>query len=551
MELEIREYLAPLRRWWWLILLTTLVAAVSSFIAANQQQPTYRSTATLMIGSAIENPNPSTIEFVTTRQLASTYADLANRPSIRRNTADALGLDRLPEVAVRQVNETNLIDITVIDTDPLRAQAVAAEYANQLTSLTPASAEADGAFINDLLADYETQIQQLRDQIAAKQLEIGELVSAREISNAQGELAQLEASLQNVSNLYASLRSSTQSGATNTITIIDEPALGQPASPGSSITVLTAAGIGLVLAAAAAYLLEYLDDTVRTPDNITHLTNLSTLAGIAQIEGESKLVTVSEPRSPTSEAFRVIRTAVQFHGAKAPDNRDILLVTSAVPSEGKSTIAGNVAVVMAQAGHRVVLIDTDLRRPSQHNVFNLPNQRGLTTLLLDFKNLSEDDDPLSFVDDTIQPTRVEGLQVLTSGPIPPNPSELLGSTTMQDLVAYLGDHYDYVLLDSPPVLAVTDAVVLSAQATNVVYVVKAGKSRKSHLTDAITRLREVDANLVGCVLNALSGSSQGMYYYYNDPYYYNANEEMLEGDSTVKSPADKLRNRFRRGEQTA
>jgi non-specific protein-tyrosine kinase len=552
MELEFREYIAPLKRWWWLILLTTLVAAVSSYIATRQQVPTYRSTATLMIGSAIEDPNPSNNDFSTTRQLAGTYADLANRQSIRRATAEALGLSQLPkDIVVRQFNDTNLIDIVVTDVDPIRAQAVAAELANQLISLTPAADETDDAFVNQLLREYEDQIQSIRDQIEAKQVEIGELVSAREIADAQSELAQLESSLQDVSNLYANLRASTQSGATNTIRIVEEPSPGQPATPDSTITILTAVGIGFVLAATAAYVLEYLDDTVRTPDKVTRLTGLQTLAGIAEIPDENKLITITQPRSPTSEAFRVIRTAIQFSGHQANNEKGVLLITSAVPSEGKSTVAGNLAAVMAQAGHTVLLIDTDLRRPSQHDVFRLPNQRGLTTLLLACKEMADDEDPRPVIEDTVQATRVEGLQVLTSGPIPPNPSELLGSRTMRKLLAQLAEQYDFVVLDSPPVLSVTDAILLSAQATSGLFVVKAGKSRRSQVAEAVARLREVDAPMVGAVLNALSARSEGyqLYYYYKDPYY--ALDEVDASAETGGSVKEKLRKRFLGREQAA
>ena len=315
----------------------------------------------------------------------------------------------------------------------------------------------------------------------------------------------------------------------------------------SMISVITAAGIGFVLSASAAYLLEYLDDTVKTPDQIMKLGNIPTLAGIAYIDSEdkSKLVTMTEPRSPTAEAYRVLRTAIQF--SVVDKKNSILLMTSGVPSEGKSTTAGNLAIVLAQAGNNVLLIDGDLRRPSQHNVFNLPNKRGLTSLLLKLNVDDSEVEVRNLVEDTVQPTQIEGLQIMTCGSIPPNPSELLGSTKMRHLLEVLDKQYDFVVVDSPPVLSVTDAAVLSALAGTTLVVVRANKSRKEEFKQVVERLEDVNANLAGAVLNSLKAGSEGhnFYYYYKDPYYTYGDEP----DKDADEPKSKLRKRFMRGQE--
>jgi non-specific protein-tyrosine kinase len=524
MELELKEYLTPLRKWWWLLVAATLVAAVSSYWATRQQPLVYKSTATLMVGSAIENPNPSNNDLFITQRLASTYVDLANRASVRDATKEALGLNWLPEIAVRNVNDANFIDIVVTDTSPERAQAVAAELTRQLILRSPTAQAEDQerqAFVSERLDQYQTAIEETESQIAAKQEELGELISAREIQNVETEITALDSKLQTLETNYASLLQSTQRGATNTIRVIEPASLpNQPVDQRLAVTVLTAASIGFVLAASAAYLLEYMDDTVRTPGNVKKLTGLSTLAGIAQIESDdSKLITVSNPRSPTSEAFRVLRTGIQFSSVDTANRT--LLVTSSISEEGKSTITANLAVVMAEAGNDVLLVDTDLRRPTQHHIFDLPNKRGLTSLLLEFDATEEDEAIQAKVNEIVQATRVEGLQVLTCGPIPPNPSELLGSTKMKSLLSTLADHFDFVVLDSPPLLSVTDAAVLSVQTDSTLLVAWSGKSRKAHVKQAVEQLRDVKANVVGCVLNALSPRDEGynFYYYYRDPYY--------------------------------
>jgi len=549
MEIDIREYLAPLRKWWWMIAVTTFIAAVASFFATRQQVPVYRSYTRLAIGNYLESTDVSNNDFSTTRQLATAYVEIANQPGFSRDAAQALGLEALPrDIDIRQVNDTNFVDITVTDTDPIRSMAVAAELARRLSLRTPAGLESeDTEFVKGLLVDYQTKIEDTQEQIAAKEEEIGELISARDISVATGELNTLENNLQNLTQRYTDLLSLTQEGATNSVQIVDPATEGTLVNSNSIISVITAAGIGFVLSASAAYLLEYLDDTVKTPDQIMKLGNIPTLAGIAHmdLDDDSKLIAMNDSRSPTSEAYRVLRTAIQF--SVVDKKNSTLLMTSGVPGEGKSTTAGNLAIVLAQAGNNVLLLDGDLRRPSQHEIFSLPNKRGVTSLLL---KLNVDDSEIevrNLVEDTVQPTQVEGLQIMTCGPVPPNPSELLGSTKMRRLLEILDKHYDFVILDSPPVLSVTDAAVLSALAGITLVVVRANISRKDEFKQVVERLEDVNANLAGAVLNSLKSGSEGhnFYYYYKDPYYTYGDDADKDDDE----PKSKLRKRFLRGQE--
>ncbi|MBK8900863.1 MAG: polysaccharide biosynthesis tyrosine autokinase [Anaerolineaceae bacterium] len=548
--MELKEYIGPLLKWWWLLLGATLIAGASSYYATRQQQPLYRSTATVMIGSAIEDPNPSTSDLTITESLASTYVDFANRASVRSAVREALGLQNLPGIVVQQVNSTNFIDIMVTDTSPERAQAVAAELARQLILRSPTAEDNNKRqeFARNQLDSYEAAITETEDQIAAKREELGTLVSALEIAEAQTELASLESSLLTLRTNYTSLLASTQEGAKNAIRVIEPASMPQaPVDPQNTITILVASAVGFVLACTAAYLLEYLDDTVRTPEQITKLGNLPTLTGIAFIDSEddSKLITVTDPRSPTSEAYRVLRTAIQF--SVSDKKNSLLLLTSGVSAEGKSTTAGNLAVVLAQAGHNVLLVDGDLRRPSQHSIFNLPNKRGVTSLLLKLNADDADTEVRNLVEDTVQPTQVEGLQVMTCGPIPPNPSELLGSTKMRRLLDVLDQQYDFVIIDSPPVLSVTDAAVLGAMSGTTLVVVRANKSRKNQFKQVVERLEDVNANVAGVVLNSLKAGSEGhnFYYYYKDPYYTHGDD----GGKGDPQPKSKLRKRFLRSQE--
>ncbi len=216
----------------------------------------------------------------------------------------------------------------------------------------------------------------------------------------------------------------------------------------------------------------------------------------------SSLITLSDPRSPAAEAFRTLRTNVYFSGL----DRSIhtLLVTSVAPSEGKSTTLANLAVAMAQGEKKTILVDSDLRRPTLHTVFGLNNETGLTSLFMDARGT---------IEPALKDVGVPNLQVLTSGPLPPNPAELLGSQRMLDVIATLKNHADIVLFDAPPVVAVTDAVVLGTRVDGVLLVVNAGHTRREHAKRAKEQLEKVNIRIVGAVLNGVSvDNTLGGYY---------------------------------------
>jgi capsular exopolysaccharide synthesis family protein len=202
------------------------------------------------------------------------------------------------------------------------------------------------------------------------------------------------------------------------------------------------------------------------------------------------LITVADPRSPVSEAYRTLRTNLDFSSLDKPIKT--MLVTSAGPGEGKSTVLANLAVTTAQAGRKVILVDCDLRRPTLHNIFNLKNDVGLTTMVVD--DAAIESPPL-------RDTGVEDLQLVSSGPLPPNPSELLGSRRMEEIIAALLERADVVLFDAPPVVAVTDAAVLATKVDGVLLVVNAGGTKRDYARTAKARLEKVNANLLGAVLN--------------------------------------------------
>lgn len=221
-----------------------------------------------------------------------------------------------------------------------------------------------------------------------------------------------------------------------------------------------------------------------------------------QMTKSRSLITNINPRSPISEQYRTIRTNLQFSAVDT--ELQTMLFTSSGASEGKSTTVANVAVVYAQQGKRVLLIDADLRKPTVHYSFRVDNVRGLSNLLVD--NIP--------FDDVVHETNIENLHVVTCGPIPPNPSELLASKKMDSMIEELKKVYDVILIDSPPVLAVTDAQILSALVDGVVLVVRSKETEIEAAQKAVELLQASKAKILGAILNGQDKKNSNNYYYY-------------------------------------
>ncbi|MCL5961948.1 MAG: CpsD/CapB family tyrosine-protein kinase [Chloroflexi bacterium] len=219
------------------------------------------------------------------------------------------------------------------------------------------------------------------------------------------------------------------------------------------------------------------------------------------LNGRDRLITYSNPRSPIAEAYRQLRTNIQFSSLDKP--LKTLLVTSTSPEEGKSTTLANLAITMSQTGSKIILVDCDLRRPTVHSIFGLSNGSGLTSMILDSgSNLVP-----------LQDSGIPNLYVLPSGPLPPNPSELLGSRRMGEVIDLLKSEADLVLFDSPPIIAVTDAAILSTRMDGVLLVINAGKTKRDLARKAKSLLEKVNANLLGVVLNNVKFDSSLHHYY--------------------------------------
>ncbi|GAB4530989.1 MAG: hypothetical protein Kow0063_09670 [Anaerolineae bacterium] len=515
--MELVQYAKRIVRWWWLILLCTGIAAVASYVASSRQPRIYQTTATLMVGQVFQKTNPSGQDFYTLELLAESYSQIAVRQPILQATIDSLGLDMAWWELKWQVNaaplpRTQLLAITVKDTSPERAVAIADEIAHQLVLQSPSSPENKARqersqFVQSQLDDLEQRIDRAQIRVKELQAELETAFSARQIQDIQSEIASLETLINNWQANYSDLLNFLEGGNNpNYLTVIEPAQLPTtPISPNVKMIVALASAMGLMLGLGGALLLEYIDDTVKSVEDINSSLGVAALGGVTRIKGKNykgRLVVTLDPFSPVVEAYRLIRTNVQFAAVDEPIRS--IVVTSANPGEGKSLTAANLAVVMAQAGHKTILVDSDLRIPVLHKIFQVPNLNGLTDLLRS---------PESELDEFMKDTGIENLKIITSGPLPPNSSEMLGSQRMHELIHRLENMADMVIFDSPPVLAVTDAAVLSQRVDGAVLVIQAGRTRRDTSRQAIKRLRQLGANVLGIVLNQVSGRGTDYAYY--------------------------------------
>jgi capsular exopolysaccharide synthesis family protein len=522
--MELRQYLSLLRRWWWLIALLATLGGAAAFPIVLLRTPVYETSTTVLINQA-PGALPNAEDVLSGQRVAATYAELLHQRAVLVAVIANLNLQTDPEtldgsIRISPVRDTNLLVLTVRDTDPQRAAAVANEIvkvfiAQNLQSQTEQYAAT--------LGNLQTEMDNIQQDVDRTESSIKSLENAK-TPELIAERTRLEELLSQQRGSYATLLAQyeqsrlAQTQTTDRVSIVEEALPGK--SAGQSIIVIALQGIviGITAACGIAILVEYLRDTMKSSEELEQLLGIPTLAVIGTIqtsEPERMLVAVDKPRSPIAEAYRLLRANIEIAAIDNPAHS--LVITSSGPSEGKSVTAANLAIAIAQTGKQVVLLDTDLRRPSLHKMFRVSNKRGVTTALLQGSS--------STLGDHLTATGIEGLTLLTSGPLPPNPAELLGSQRMADLIRSLTSQADMIVLDSPPVLAVADATLLARTCDATLLVVLAEATQSEVLKRAKNQIEQAGSHLLGVVLNRVSSSSGGYYYYQKYYQRYSAGEE--------------------------
>jgi capsular exopolysaccharide synthesis family protein len=520
--MELRKYFGIVWKWWWLVLLSVTIASVSSYIASKKATPLYRTKSTLMVGTAIQNPEASSSELYTGQQLANTYIQMVTREPVLKATVETLGWDinweqLVPHIYANIVQQTQLIEIYAIYNDPLTAKVLADTVAQELIQLSPSGAsqvnQDQMEFIKSQLADLTKKISSAQENLNSLNAKMDAADSASQIQDLQNQINAQEIKISAWQNTYAELLKTIQGGDVNALNVVEEAAIPTvPFSPNIRINVLLAAAIGLVLAVGGIFLIEYLDDTVRAVDDTQSLVNLPTLAKIGMINDKnhgSKLVTLEDPHSPEADSFRMLRMNLQSVGNW--QSLKTILFTSAEPSVGKSVTVSNLAIVMAQFGLRVILVEADFRKPAIHKLFGIPNNTGLMDLMAKNELV---------VANCLSNTKIDRLKILTCGNTQVTTLEVLGADRMRTVINGLTSLADVVLFDSPPALMFTDPYLIGKLVNGVVIVSRAGRTRTELLKKVVEDLRMAGINLVGVVLQHRKSSEMYGYsyhHYYSEP----------------------------------
>lgn len=517
-EPDLRQYLRVLRRRVRLIAVVTAAAMALAVVASLVQHDVYAAKAQVLLQPRSTESlfDPTSGQRLDPTRSAQTEIEVLKSLPVKRQVRSQLG--PVPPVSANSVGQTDLINVTVRSTDPKRAAAAATAYAKAYIDFRRQQT------VDDLLA--------AADQIQKKVTSLQRDINASTGPDRDSLVQQLGVFRQKLDELQVDTQLK-QGGAQ---LVSDAPVPQTPVSPKPARYALVALLLGAALGVGLSLFLEYLDDSVKNEDDIRRVApELGVIGLIPAVptwkdRADARLVSIDEPTSPVAEAYRTLRTSVQFYALQRPVST--ILVTSANAQEGKTTTIANLGVVLARAGRRVAVVCCDLRRPRLHEFFGLSNAVGFTSVLLGEAT----------IDQALQPVPgVERLSVLASGPLPPNPSELLATRLTSDLLARLREKGYTVIVDCPPVLPVTDALVLSPEVDAVLLVAVAGTTSRRELGKAWAMLRNVGAPVAGAVLNGVSepGSYGYGYGYYNDPSGGRANGGRANGRGVKRSPLAK------------
>ena len=474
----------------WVVVIPMLLAVIVAVGLSAMQTPIYSTSSEVLVQPRGQDGLFENQVINLNDRAIQTEIQVIEGRAVSDRVQENLQLDSTPPTAnAGAVGETDVIAITIRDANAANAQTLANAYAQAYIEVRREQS------VNELLAasievqraidDLQAQIDALPDDDPRR----SGLVS--QLGNFNGTLDELR--------VDAALRT----GGAAIIKPAELPT--SPVEPTPARTATLAAVVGLLIGLGAAFLVDYLDNKIRSEHDLEQATGRPVLA-VVPIDPppDNRPIAISEPTHDTVEAYRGLRTNLQFLGLDRPIR--VVQLTSSMAAEGKTTTAANLAVVLAQAGHRVALVDADLRRPRIHEVFAITPTPGFTDLLLGAEAKT-----------VVKHVEVDGgnrLSVYASGTIPSNPSEMLSGRRVRQLLTEMGSHYDYVIVDSAPVLSVSDSVALSAAVDGVLVVAQAGRVTDDNVTETVERLDRVGAPVLGMVLNQARRTGPGGYYYY-------------------------------------
>jgi succinoglycan biosynthesis transport protein ExoP len=482
----LRTYFVVLRRRKWWVIALALLGLAGSLALSLRQTKQYSATAQLLVQSSGQGFSLGGAPQQVTTTDVQTDLQLATAAPVITLVVGKLG--SAPAISASEVAQTNVIALTAISSSPARAALVANTYARAFVQQT------QNAAIKNLTTASTTlhqQINALGKQIRSLQSRAGTAAQVSALVNQQAVLKEEVAQLQ--------VNGATATSGVEFVTPAHAPV--SPSSPKPAQDALLGLAAGLVLGLGAAFLRDSLDDTLTSKEAAERSGGAPAIAMVPMVNSWRKrnravVASSAEPTSPAAEAYRSLRTSLQF--ARQANELRTLLVTSPAAAEGKTSTLANLGAVFAQAGERVALVSCDLRRPRLGQFFDIAEHSGMTTVLLGQQTLEQA---------LQQVPGYDCLWVLGAGAVPPNPAELLDGPRAREIFTALRENFDLVLVDSPPVLPVTDALVLSKYADATLLVVAAGQTRRGELQRAAERFAQANSPVVGIVLNEVTKQS--------------------------------------------
>lgn len=526
----IQHYLRIARRWLWLLVLATLFTGAVGYVIAKQQSHSYSASTRVIIGPGLESPDPNLEELRTAGMLMQTYAELITTRPILESVIGSLGLqttaDRLAKsVSLHSDDTTRILTIRVEWDDPSEAVNIVNAIANVLINIGPVGSEESEARIKD---QTRTQITYLEQEIAGLEATLAQLeqdfeaATNREEKRLYGDqIALRRAQLADASRSVISLEQSLMQSQTNRVKIIEPAVAAVLVDPELELTVAMAALAGLILALVVVFTLEFLGDVIRGEEDLVGLTHMPLLGVIAKHKplhgvGRDHFVAYSMPESRTAENYRLLASRLILSryratpaarplpaagqdsqsqpGALTPAERpfrSLLISGTHINGAGSSEIAANLAVILAQTGHRVILVDANLHQPDMSGLFGVSNRVSLSNLLAG-QPVEGQLTPLSWL-----PT----LSILSSGPIPAKSFDLLASARMTELIRELEEQADLVLIAASPLLLYADSLILASRVDGVVVVAEQGTTRRATLVEIVESLHAYGASILGVVLD--------------------------------------------------
>lgn len=469
--MRLQDFIKLFRARWVTITVTTVAVVLGAVLITLLTTPLYQATTRLFVSTTAGSSLAETYQGNRfSQERVKSYSELLMGRTLAQRTIDKLKLDMgaselQSNITASAKLDTVLINVAVLDPSPVRARDIANTLSDEFVSM---------------VRELETPND-------------GATADARVVVEQRASIPE------------------------------------HPIVPKTARNISLGGVIGLALGIGLAFVRDILDNTIKDRETIESITDAG-VVGSVPLDKERRqrpAIFFDQDNSAIAEAFRKLRTNLQFVSVDNPPR--VIVVTSSMPSEGKSTTAINLALALAEAEHKVVLVDGDMRRPTLHKYLGLVGPVGFSTVLSGAAQL----------DEALQKTRFPGLTVLTSGTVPPNPSELLGSQLARKLLTELRSNFDYVIVDSTPLLAVTDAAILGAGADGVLMIARYGQTRREQLTHAVENLRNVGAPLLGTVLTLTPVRGNAAYSYNYGYYgeYGQAAKNWRGGPETPQTPA--------------